>query len=235
MHFDASGNAWVTRFFWTPNLTRVLIPKIAQDAARLFDLFLSSHPLMPLYVGAAAMHNVRSQLLALHEMPELHSFLTNLDLGQGAALDKLALQAIQLIKLAPPLPLAHLRLHELSLSSAVAPAAVLAEGGTWGVPECPPWEALRKKMGGRGRRSVGGPLGLVWRVLQIRAQRDGPGGKKGGLLASTALSLTGIMGVYLVAAVVMTYGGGRQGQGPGGLFASGGRNLWSGLGLFLQL
>ncbi|MEW5303220.1 MAG: hypothetical protein WDW36_005929 [Sanguina aurantia] len=172
--------------------------RLLQDAARLFDLFLSSHPLMPLYVGAAAMHNARAQLLRLREMPELHTFLVNLDLGQGPALDQLARQAISLIKLSPPLPLAQRHLHHLSLASAVAPAAALSDvAGAWGVPEHP------------------------------------PEGGKGGLLASTALSLTGIVGVYLVAAVVMTYGSGRSGQQ--GLFEAGGRSLWPGLGLFLQL
>lgn len=35
-----------------------------QDAARLFDLFLASHPLMPLYLGAVAMKAARRSLLA---------------------------------------------------------------------------------------------------------------------------------------------------------------------------
>ncbi|MEW5309669.1 MAG: hypothetical protein WDW38_001538 [Sanguina aurantia] len=206
--------------------------RLLQDAARLFDLFLSSHPLMPLYVGAAAMHNARAQLLRLREMPELHTFLVNLDLGQGPALDQLARQAISLIKLSPPLPLAQRHLHHLSLASAVAPAAALSDvAGAWGVPEHPPWEKLRRKERGGGGGVGGGPLGLVWRVLLLRSR--GREGGKGGLLASTALSLTGIVGVYLVAAVVMTYGSGRSGQQ--GLFEAGGRSLWPGLGLFLQL
>lgn len=44
--------------------TRGLQPTLAQDAERLFDLFLSAHPLMPLYLGAVAICAVREELLA---------------------------------------------------------------------------------------------------------------------------------------------------------------------------
>ncbi|KAF5840534.1 hypothetical protein DUNSADRAFT_16475 [Dunaliella salina] len=53
-----------------------------KDAARLFDLFLSSHPLMPLYLGAVAMCAVREELLACEDMPMMHSMLNNLRLPQ---------------------------------------------------------------------------------------------------------------------------------------------------------
>ncbi|GIL51611.1 hypothetical protein Vafri_7563 [Volvox africanus] len=49
-------------------------------AARLFDFFLASHPLMPLYLGAVAMRSQRTSLLACEDMPELHSILMNLKL-----------------------------------------------------------------------------------------------------------------------------------------------------------
>ncbi|GIL86826.1 hypothetical protein Vretimale_15610 [Volvox reticuliferus] len=49
-------------------------------AARLFDFFLASHPLMPLYLGAVAMRSQRTTLLACEDMPELHSTLMNLKL-----------------------------------------------------------------------------------------------------------------------------------------------------------
>jgi hypothetical protein len=35
-----------------------------QVAARLFDVFMASHPLMPLYVGVAVIQGAREQLLA---------------------------------------------------------------------------------------------------------------------------------------------------------------------------
>jgi hypothetical protein len=63
-------------------------------AARLFDLFLALHPLMPLYVGAAAMASQRAALLAAGRgeggMPELHSALTNLDITRALGVDDLA-------------------------------------------------------------------------------------------------------------------------------------------------
>lgn len=63
-------------------------------AARLFDLFLAVHPLMPLYVGAAAMHSQQGALLAAGRgeggMPELHSALNNLDVTKVLDADQLA-------------------------------------------------------------------------------------------------------------------------------------------------
>lgn len=74
-----------------------------QDACRLFDLFLSSHPLMPLYLGAAAMRIQRSTLLACDDMPEMHSALVNMDLTRGGVtLDMLAAQALAMFRDAPP-------------------------------------------------------------------------------------------------------------------------------------
>ncbi|GLI60549.1 hypothetical protein VaNZ11_002706 [Volvox africanus] len=49
-------------------------------AARLFDFFLATHPLMPLYLGAVAMRSQRASLLACEDMPKLHSTLMNLKL-----------------------------------------------------------------------------------------------------------------------------------------------------------
>jgi hypothetical protein len=62
------------------------------QVCRLFDLFLATHPLMPLYVGAVAMHSQRSQLLAAEEMPMLHSRLVNLAITKRATADELAMQ-----------------------------------------------------------------------------------------------------------------------------------------------
>lgn len=65
------------------------------QVCRLFDLFLATHPLMPLYVGAAAMHSQRQQLLAADEMPILHSKLVNLSITKMATADQLAIQVRQ--------------------------------------------------------------------------------------------------------------------------------------------
>lgn len=62
------------------------------DVARLFDLFLSSHPMMPLYVGAAGIAASRDELIQLTEMCELHSALVNLRVGNYISTDDLILQ-----------------------------------------------------------------------------------------------------------------------------------------------
>ncbi len=62
------------------------------ECARLFDLFLASHPMMPLYVGAVAMRSQAQALLGCEEMPELHSKLVNLDITHCLSADALASQ-----------------------------------------------------------------------------------------------------------------------------------------------
>lgn len=62
------------------------------QVCRLFDLFLSTHPLMPLYVGAVAMASQRAALLAADEMPVLHSKLVNMRITKRASADQLAVQ-----------------------------------------------------------------------------------------------------------------------------------------------
>lgn len=75
-----------------------------QTAARLFDLFLPSHPLMPLYVGAVAMRCVRERLLGCGEMHEAHSLLSKLDFkGDGLPpLEQIIQGALALFDKAPP-------------------------------------------------------------------------------------------------------------------------------------
>jgi len=57
-----------------------------QEAARLFDLFLSSHPLMPLYLGAVSMCAVREELLEC----EVGGLRVRFMLHNAAAMDKIA-------------------------------------------------------------------------------------------------------------------------------------------------
>lgn len=68
------------------------------QVCRLFDLFLATHPLMPLYVGAAAMRTQRLQLLAADEMPVLHSKLVNLSITKRASADQLAVQVREVLQ-----------------------------------------------------------------------------------------------------------------------------------------
>lgn len=62
------------------------------DVARLFDLFLSSHPMMPLYVGAAGIAAARDELIEQREMCELHSALVNLRVRDYISTDELILK-----------------------------------------------------------------------------------------------------------------------------------------------
>lgn len=127
-------------------------------AARLFDFFVASHPLMPLYLGAVAMRHQRQALLAVGDMPELHSALTNMKLpgaggGQeqegGAAggrrglgaragvLDVLVRQAEQLWSAKPPEVLL------AAVARPLPPAGAAGEG------------VLRRRAGVAGRRGGG--------------------------------------------------------------------------------
>jgi len=72
-------------------------------AARLFDLFLASGPLLPLYVGAAALLADRAALLALPcEAPEVHRHLTALNPLALLSADELAARALALHREHPP-------------------------------------------------------------------------------------------------------------------------------------
>lgn len=89
----------------------------AADAARLFDLFLASHPLMPLYVGAVAMRSQRSVLLACEDMPELHTRLKNLAVMRKLSADQLAGQALEAYRQVGGCSLANLLTSTLVISA----------------------------------------------------------------------------------------------------------------------
>jgi len=75
----------------------------ASNSARLFDLFISSSPLMPLYVGIAAMMQQRAVVLALPcEAPEVHQFLSRLNVLEVLTADELAARALALHREHPP-------------------------------------------------------------------------------------------------------------------------------------
>ena len=74
-----------------------------EAASRLFDLFLATHPLMPLYIGAAAITAKREALLALEpDMPVVHQFLSRMDVCLAAPVAQLAQHAIALYRAHPP-------------------------------------------------------------------------------------------------------------------------------------
>eukprot|EP00899_Mesostigma_viride_P024174 jgi/Mesvir1/4941/Mv04566-RA.1 len=73
-------------------------------AARLFDLFLSSHPLMPLYVGAISIHNARERILATEcDMPFVYVSLHKCPLlGPNMTILELVRQSLALFRRFPP-------------------------------------------------------------------------------------------------------------------------------------
>ena len=72
------------------------------EVARLFDLFLSAHPMMPLYVGAACMAAARDELVNVEDMSLMHQALVNLRVGKYMSTDELIRQVRQ-----HPIPLMH--------------------------------------------------------------------------------------------------------------------------------
>ena len=113
------------------------VPSLDQ-CARLFDLFISSHPLMPLYVAAVAVRSQRATILGCG--PDhgdiVYSKLKGLQiLGPGLlSADELAQQAAALYRATPP---AHV---VASLGSGVKHSTALfayIEGGRWHVPDTP--------------------------------------------------------------------------------------------------
>ena len=75
-------------------------------AARLFDLFLSSTPLMPIYVGVAALLAERATVMALPcDAAEVHRYLTSLNVLGRLTADELAARALALHREHPPLAL----------------------------------------------------------------------------------------------------------------------------------
>eukprot|EP00803_Ostreobium_quekettii_P009519 evm.model.scf_2609.1 EVM.evm.TU.scf_2609.1 scf_2609:18306-20930(+) len=59
------------------------------ELARLFDLFLSAHPMMPLYVGAACMAAAREELICVEDVSLMHQALVNLRVGKYMTTDEL--------------------------------------------------------------------------------------------------------------------------------------------------
>eukprot|EP00873_Tetraselmis_striata_P042031 jgi/Tetstr1/462295/TSEL_007313.t1 len=73
-------------------------------ACRLFDLFFSAHPLMPLYVAVVALAKYRKQILLcdVDDFPGVHTTLKNMDILSHATLDELCAGAAVLFQKYPP-------------------------------------------------------------------------------------------------------------------------------------
>jgi len=162
----------------------------ARGAARLFDLFLSSHPSMPLYVGAAAMRANRAALLrAAREgeaegeaMPRLHTALVNMDAlaagGGGGAerADRLACEALELFSRLPPEAALAADAARAAADSAAAGRGKGSRGAVLPPRAWPPPRAARLRLAVTPRAYLSAPGG-AWRVPP---PQDGAGGGGGG-------------------------------------------------------
>ena len=107
-----------------------------EESARLFDLFLASHPLMPLYVAAEVVRHARDDIMRFDcsEGPMVYSYLNKLRiLGPEASCSAncLAQEAAALYKRIPPAVLATGPLRkELILYQCTTPFAYL-EADRW--------------------------------------------------------------------------------------------------------
>lgn len=115
-----------------------------EPAARLFDLFMASHPLMPLYVGVVAMKAAREQLLAVggDDPAEVHSALSKLSILGILSTEQLCQEAVMLMSHIPPPRL--LRNPQLQLQWSVVPTAKLMDGH-WAVPPSPPAAGILRR------------------------------------------------------------------------------------------
>jgi len=143
-------------------------------AARLFDLFVSSSPLMPLYVGAAALLAEREAILAQPcDAAELHRYLSGLDVLGRLSANELAARALALHRDHPPVRLQQLARVRLPTDSAVnAFARQSAPRGA--APRTR--SRLARVAGAVGSVAaltaavyLGGPLGLAARALLAAA------------------------------------------------------------------
>ena len=151
--------------------------KSAPIAFRLFDLFLSSHPLMAIYLGAAVMSRLKVKLMGCTEMHEAHVVLSHITLdpsdggvvGSREDLEALIAYALDLFMERP----VSLLLDCLSSGSkgqlikplihCVSPWASIADG-SWKVPSENMWHLSKK-----GSRRIRQGLPLYWsRILVSR-------------------------------------------------------------------
>lgn len=160
--------------------------KSLADAARLFDLFAASHPLVPVYLAAVAMSTHRNAILAVpaDDAAEMHGALSKLDILNAPAspgVDALAASALALYRKLPPGPLlARARARGAARASTAALATLV--GGSWVVDDEVD-DAEWAKAARVGRRRPGGGAGLAAvaaagavALLAAFAQSGGGGG-----------------------------------------------------------
>ncbi|KAK9844193.1 hypothetical protein WJX81_007703 [Elliptochloris bilobata] len=171
-------------------------------AARLFDAFLASHPLLPLYAAAAAMKAARKALLAEEDGAELHRALTRLDvLGAVGGADELARRAARELHACPPQAL--LRAERMRLVCSTAAEAYLGEGGRWEVPDKP---AARLRPSSAGA-TLAALAGLAAPLLPGRPAAGKPRGRAAAVAAVASLSSLAAAAVLLAVFARIDPGG----------------------------
>jgi hypothetical protein len=146
-----------------------------EQCARLFDLFMSSHPLMPLYVAAVVIHKQREMILNCGPGAGdvVYSKLKNMkifaDIGNTFEADELAKEAAALYQKAPPKVLARLRRKNLQNSTTLK---AFISDGRWEVPA----PNLHKNSPKRDDRDVRLPKYLPdWKMNFRGLARTAPG------------------------------------------------------------
>jgi hypothetical protein len=122
-------------------------PGALAGAARLFDLFAATHPLMPLYVAAAALISGRDALLAADgdDPGEIHAAVGRLPHLGGLDPDAAALRALELYAAHPPAALVR--------AAAAGGGGGRGGGGASGAVRA--WVRRRRKGGGGGGNPPG--------------------------------------------------------------------------------
>ncbi|GMH45047.1 hypothetical protein BSKO_13004 [Bryopsis sp. KO-2023] len=175
------------------------------DIARLFDLFFSSHPMMPLYVGAAGIATAREELVGLDEMCELHSALVNLNIGKYISTDDLIRKALALYGQASPGRI--LRRCRMNLKCATAPDAFL-NGDFWEVPDKPVK---------RNPLLMGDP---VWWTMQTLTKGLVMSSQKGTPISTLSMVGVGVAAVLLAFKVMDSHMQGLQDHAWDSMFQS---------------
>lgn len=186
------------------------------SAARLFDLFAASHPLMPLYVAASALVADRRRLLevlAEGDPAEAHAALAKVRVFGvgGRRVGELAAEAARLCRRHPPGELAREAQRQsraaASARSSTAALARLSADGSWVVEDrilfsIEEEKGSRKKIGGRGGNSTfdGGKDFL----RQLRSEQRARG------VAAVALA-AGVAALALFAGGPASLAGGGRG------------------------
>ncbi|CAL5227359.1 g10307 [Coccomyxa viridis] len=156
-----------------------------QDAARLYDLFLASHPIMPIYAAAAILTASRERILECEaDYAEMHHLLTNLPPLGAMSPDELVRRAAAISQQCPPKHL--LRKHRSRLVQATA-AASYKKDGIWHVPDRP-----------SPRKGIIGEQALSDIAGYMRGQRMRKKPVALVSMASAATVLVAALGVYLV-------------------------------------